>query len=109
MKSTYRAMQATQPGVLELVERATPAPGPGEVLIEVEACGVCGADISDIERADPGLQPPRVPGHEVVGRIAALGPGTPAIWKQGQRVGVGRLGGHCNECAQCRRGQFQLC
>lgn len=109
MKTTYRAMQVTRPGILELVERPTPAPGIGEVLIEVEACGICGADIGDIDGADPALQPPRVPGHEVVGRIAALGEHTPSIWKVGQRVGVGRLGGHCNECVQCRQGNFQLC
>ncbi|THF25805.1 alcohol dehydrogenase [Pseudomonas atacamensis] len=109
MQSTYRAMQVTTPGVLELVERPTPLPSEGEVLIQVEACGICGADVGDIEGADPNLQPPRVPGHEVVGRIVAMGTGTPSIWKLGQRVGVGRLGGHCNECVQCRRGQFQLC
>jgi alcohol dehydrogenase len=109
MQETYRAMQVARPGVLELVERPVPQPGPGEVLIRVEACGICGADVSDIEGADPDLDPPRVPGHEVVGRIAALGPGTPPAWKLGQRVGVGRLGGHCNECSQCRQGQFQLC
>ncbi len=109
MKKTYRAMQVAKPGVLELVEREVPEPGPGQVLIRVEACGVCGADTADIEGADRALQPPRVPGHEVVGRIAAIGSGTPSIWKVGQRVGVGRLGGHCNECAQCRRGEFQLC
>ncbi|MGI2228958.1 alcohol dehydrogenase [Burkholderia vietnamiensis] len=109
MKTTYRAMQITRPGTLELVERETPTPGAGQVLIEVEACGICGADTSDIEGADPALQPPRVPGHEVVGRIAAFGANAPSIWKVGQRVGVGRLGGHCNECVQCRRGQFQLC
>lgn len=109
MKKTYRAMQVKTPGVLELVERATPQPGAGEVLIEVEACGICGADVGDIDGANPSLQPPRVPGHEVVGRIAALGANTPSIWKVGQRVGVGRLGGHCNECVQCRRGEFQLC
>ena len=109
MKPTYRAMQVTTPGVLELVERPTPEPGVGEVLIAVEACGICGADAADIEGADPALQPPRVPGHEVVGRIAALGAGVPARWHVGQRVGVGRLGGHCNECEQCRQGLFQLC
>jgi alcohol dehydrogenase len=109
MKKTYRAMQVTESGLLELVERQTPDPGTGQVLIEVEACGICGADASDIERADPALQPPRVPGHEVVGRIAAIGTGTPLVWSIGQRVGVGRLGGHCNECQECRRGQFQLC
>ena len=109
MKKTYRAMQITRPGMLELVERPTPEPGPGEVLLEVEACGVCGADAMDIEQPDPALDAPRVPGHEVVGRIAAIGAGTPSIWRMGQRVGVGRLGGHCNACDACRRGQFQLC
>ena len=109
MKATYRAMQVTKPGRLGLVERPTPEPGPGQVLIRVEACGICGADAGDIERADPALQPPRVPGHEVVGRIAAIGSGVPATWKLGQRVGVGRLGGHCNECEPCRRGRFHLC
>jgi alcohol dehydrogenase len=109
MKATYRAMQVSQPGILELGERMTPMPGNGEVLIAVEACGICGADVSDIEKADPTLQPPRVPGHEVVGRIIALGTNTPSIWKVGQCMGVGRLGGYCNECVQCRQGHFQLC
>jgi alcohol dehydrogenase len=109
MKTTYRAMQVPRPGLLEMVERPTPTPGVGEVLIEVEACGICGADVGDIEGADPALQPPRVPGHEVVGRIVAIGEYSPSIWRVGQRVGVGRLGGHCNECAQCRQGHFQLC
>lgn len=109
MKTTYRAMQVTTPGTLELVERPISQPEAGEVLIAVEACGICGADAGDIGGANPALQPPRVPGHEVVGRIAAMGIGVPSIWEMGQRVGVGRLGGHCNECVQCRRGQFQLC
>lgn len=109
MRATYRAMQVTRPGVLELVERRTPEPDAGEVLIEVEACGICGADAATVEGLQRGLQYPRVPGHEVVGRIVAAGAGTPSSWKPGQRVGVGRLGGHCNECDQCRCGQFQLC
>jgi alcohol dehydrogenase len=109
MKTTYRAMQVSSPGVLELVERETPQPGVGEVLLQVEACGICGADAADIEKANPAPRPPRVPGHEVVGRIVALGPHAASIWKVGQRVGVGRLGGHCNECVQCRQGRFQLC
>lgn len=109
MKTIYCAMQVSQPGVLELVERKTPTPGTGEVLIEVEACGICGADTADIERADPLLNPPRVPGHEVVGRIVALGANVSSLWRVGQRVGVGRLGGYCNECAQCRQGHFSLC
>lgn len=109
LTSTYKAMQVSASGKLELVERPTPSPRDGEVLIEVEACGVCGADANDIERPDLNARPPRVPGHEVVGRIAALGPGVADHWAIGQRVGVGRLGGHCNQCEQCRQGVFQLC
>lgn len=109
MPSTYRAMQVARPGHLELVEREMPVPNAGEVLIRVEACGMCGADIGDIEQADPALTPPRVPGHEIVGRIVSIGDHTPPMWKVGQRVGLGRLGGHCNACVQCRRGAFQLC
>lgn len=109
MKRSHRVAQVSKPGALEIAERETSSPGGGEVLISVEACGICGADAGDIDRADPAMRPPRVPGHEVVGRIAAVGAGTPSIWKVGQRVGVGRLGGHCNECVQCRRGEFQLC
>lgn len=109
MKKTYRAMQVTSPGVLEPVELETPDPGHGDVLIRVEACGICGADAGAIEGREPGLHVPRVPGHEVVGRIVARGPGTPELWELGQRVGIGRLGGHCQACVQCRRGQFQLC
>lgn len=104
---TYRAMQVSTPGRLELVERPVPIPAAGEVLIAVEACGVCGADRGDIEAADPAAR--RVPGHEVVGRIVALGDGVPAIWHVGQRVGVGRFGGPCGECRECRRGRFHLC
>jgi alcohol dehydrogenase len=89
MKKTYRAMQIARPGVLELVERETPRPGQAEVLIEVEACGLCGADAADVDSADPTLQPPRVPGREVVGRIAAMGAQVPPPWYIGQRVGVG--------------------
>jgi alcohol dehydrogenase len=102
-------MQVSAPGVLELVERDTPQPGAGEVLIEVEACGLCGADAGVIEGREARSQLPRVPGHEVVGRIAALGAGVPPRWKPGHRVGVGRLGGHCNECDQCWQGRFNLC
>lgn len=107
MKSRYRVMQIAAPGVLEMAERPIPEPQAGQVLLAVDACGICGADIGDIERPKAPL--PRVPGHEVVGRIVALGAGTPPIWRIGQRVGVGRLGGHCNRCEQCRRGRFELC
>lgn len=108
-KTTYRAMQVSAPGVLELVERPKPRPGKGEVLIEVDACGVCGADAADIESFNPDLHPARIPGHEVVGRITAIGPDVPSNWTLGQRVGVGRKGGHCNECDQCRAGKFSRC
>ena len=106
--NTYKAMQVSQAGVLELVSRQTPAPALGEALIRVEACGICGADAGTVEATAPGLALPRVPGHEVAGRIAALGAGV-AGWRVGQRVGVGRLGGHCGECRQCRSGEFVLC
>lgn len=78
MKQSYRVAQVAKAGTIEMAERETPLPGAGEVLISVEACGICGADAADIDRADPAMRPPRVPGHEVVGRIAALGAGTPA-------------------------------
>lgn len=107
MSATYRAVQVTTPGRLELVERPIPEPQAGEVLIAVEACGICGADKGDIESADPSKK--RVPGHEVVGRIAAVGVNVSSSWKMGQRVGVGRFGGHCLECRECRRGRFILC
>jgi len=77
MTRTYRAIQVTTPGTLELVEREAPPPGDGEVLIAVEACGICGADHGDIENADPAAK--RVPGHEVVVRIVALGGHDPAM------------------------------
>jgi alcohol dehydrogenase len=109
LKGTYRAMQIISPGVLELVERSKPVPGIGEVLIAVESCGVCGADISDIYKVDTNQRHHRVPGHEVVGRIVEIGKQVSSIWKVGQRVGVGRMGGHCNECDMCRQGNFHLC
>lgn len=107
MTSMYRAMQVAEGGRLELVERPTPAPEAGQVLIAVEACGICGADRGDIESADPAVR--RIPGHEVVGRIVALGANVPARWKVGQRVGVGRFGGPCLECQACRSGRLNLC
>jgi alcohol dehydrogenase len=109
MQKTYRALVISAPGRLELVERRVPTPGPDEALIAVDACGMCGADLNDIARVDPAGHQPRVPGHEVVGRIAALGDRVPSIWRLDQRVGVGRLGGHCNTCPQCRKGTFNLC
>jgi D-arabinose 1-dehydrogenase-like Zn-dependent alcohol dehydrogenase len=95
-------------GNFELVDRPIPQPGRGQVRIKVEACGVCHSDALVKDGAWPGLQYPRVPGHEIAGRIDAVGPDV-TLWKQGQRVGVGWHGGHCFQCDPCRRGDFILC
>lgn len=88
MKSTYKAVEVSAPGVLRVVERLVPEPGAGQVRIRVEACGICHTDAATVMGVYPGLTLPRVPGHEVVGRIEALGAGV-SRWKIGQRVGVG--------------------
>jgi D-arabinose 1-dehydrogenase-like Zn-dependent alcohol dehydrogenase len=108
MAKTYRAVQVSKPGRLEVVEREVAAPPPGKVRIRVEACGVCHSDALTVEGLFPGVRYPRVPGHEVVGTIDALGEGVSG-WKVGQRVGVGFLGGHCGRCSPCRRGDFVNC
>jgi len=108
MKRTYRAVQVTKPGNLEVVEREVTTPGPGQVRIRVEACGVCHSDVLTVEGADPNIRYPRVPGHEVVGKIDALGEGV-SLWKVGQRVGVGFLAGYCGHCTPCREGDFVNC
>jgi len=95
-------------GNLELVEREIPKPKPDWVRIKVEACGVCHSDQMVKEGYWPGLQYPRVPGHEVAGVIDEVGPAV-TTWKKGQRVGVGWYGGHCGVCRPCRRGDFMLC
>jgi D-arabinose 1-dehydrogenase-like Zn-dependent alcohol dehydrogenase len=92
----------------EIVEREIPPPGPGQVRIRVQACGVCHSDSVTKDGAMPGIQYPRVPGHEVVGVIDAVGPSV-ARWTVGQRVGVGWHGGHCGYCDSCRRGNFFAC
>ncbi|MBP0590199.1 alcohol dehydrogenase catalytic domain-containing protein [Paraburkholderia sp. LEh10] len=104
-----RAVQVGSPnGALEIVERDVPAPGAGQVLIKVQACGICHSDSLTKEGLWPGLQYPRVPGHEVAGVIDTLGAGVDG-WKAGERVGVGWHGGHCGHCANCRRGHFVVC
>jgi D-arabinose 1-dehydrogenase-like Zn-dependent alcohol dehydrogenase len=95
-------------GEWELVERETPNPGPAQVRVKVEACGVCHSDALVKEGLWPGLQYPRVPGHEVAGRIDALGDNVDAF-TVGQRVGVGWHGGHDFVCERCRRGDFAMC
>ena len=104
-----KAVQVSKPnGPFELVERDVPAPAPGWVGIKVEACGVCHSDALVRSGAYPGLMLPRVPGHEIAGRVDAVGSGVTA-WKVGDRVGVGWHGGHCFECDPCRRGLFINC
>jgi D-arabinose 1-dehydrogenase-like Zn-dependent alcohol dehydrogenase len=99
-----RAVQVPRPGgEFELVEREIPEPGPGQVRIRVEACGVCHGDSVLKEGHFPGLQYPRIPGHEIVGVIDAPGPGV-TTWQPGARVGVGWHGGHCGSCDACRHG-----
>ena len=104
-----RAIQISRSnGPFELVERDVPEPGAGAVRIKVEACGICHSDSLVKSGAMPGLQYPRVPGHEVVGTVEALGPGVTGV-TQGQRVGVGWHGGYCGHCDACRRGDFFAC
>jgi 2-desacetyl-2-hydroxyethyl bacteriochlorophyllide A dehydrogenase len=104
-----RVMQITRPnGPFELVERDIPEPARGQVRIKVDACGICHSDVVVKDGLFPGLHYPRVPGHEIAGRVDAVGEGV-ANWKSGQRVGVGWHGGHCFVCDPCRRGDFILC
>jgi D-arabinose 1-dehydrogenase-like Zn-dependent alcohol dehydrogenase len=104
-----KVAQISQPGAdFEIVERNIPNPGPGHVRIKVLACGVCHSDVLTKEGSWPGIQYPRVPGHEVVGIVDEVGTDVSA-WKQGQRVGVGWHGGHDNTCRHCRRGDFVHC
>jgi D-arabinose 1-dehydrogenase-like Zn-dependent alcohol dehydrogenase len=107
--SRMKAVQVSKPGGnFELVERNIPDPTRGQVRIKVEACGICHSDALVKDGHWPGLQYPRIPGHEIAGRIDALGEGV-MQWKAGQRVGVGWHGGHCFICDPCRRGDFVLC
>ncbi len=104
-----KAAQISQAGGdWELVERSVPEPGPAQVRVKVEACGICHSDVFVKDGLWPGLRYPRVPGHEVGGRIDMLGAGV-TDWREGQRVGVGWHGGHCFTCAPCRRGDFAMC
>ncbi len=104
-----KVVQVAKPGGdFELVEREIPEPGRGQVRIKVEACGICHSDALVKEGHWPGVKYPRVPGHEIAGRIDTLGPDV-ANWKAGQRVGVGWHGGHDFTCVPCRRGDFVNC
>src|SRR5262249_40507141 len=108
MTSTYTAVEVSSPGKFRVVERPLVAPGAGQVRLRVEACGVCHSDAATVEGKFPGLEYPRVPGHEVIGKIDALGPGV-AGWAVGQRVGLGFFGGEDRTCEPCRRGDFAQC
>ena len=101
--------QISKPGAdFELIKREIPNPGPGELRIKVQACGICHSDVFTKEGLWPGIQYPRVPGHEVVGIVDEVGAGVSG-WKKGQRAGVGWHGGHDNTCRECRRGDFRNC
>jgi D-arabinose 1-dehydrogenase-like Zn-dependent alcohol dehydrogenase len=107
--ATMRAVQVSRAnGPFELVERDIPEPAAGAVRIKVEACGICHSDTLVKSGAMPGIKYPRVPGHEVVGTVDAIGTGVTGV-TQGQRVGVGWHGGYCGHCAACRRGDFFAC
>lgn len=109
MAATMKAVQVSRPGgSLELVERPVPEPGPGEVRIQVDACGICHGDAAVLGGHFPGIEYPRIPGHEVVGTIDVVASDV-AGWEAGQRVGVGWHGGHCFVCAACRSGRFNAC
>jgi D-arabinose 1-dehydrogenase-like Zn-dependent alcohol dehydrogenase len=106
---TMRAVQVTRPnGPLELVEREIPEPGPDTVRIKVQACGVCHSDSVTKENLFPGITYPRVPGHEIIGLVDALGSGVRG-WQVGERAGVGWHGGNCGYCDPCRRGDAFAC
>jgi D-arabinose 1-dehydrogenase-like Zn-dependent alcohol dehydrogenase len=107
--ATMKVAQVPGPGAdFEIVEREIPQPGPGQVRIRVQACGVCHSDEFTKAGSWPGIQYPRVPGHEVAGVLDELGAGV-SRWTVGQRVGVGWHGGHDNTCRECRRGDFRNC
>ena len=107
--ATMKVAQISRPkAAFEIVEREIPTPDAREVRIKVQACGVCHSDVLTKEGLMPGIQYPRVPGHEVVGTVDEVGAGV-STWKKGQRVGVGWHGGHDNTCRECRRGDFRHC
>ena len=109
MAKKMRAVQVPHAkGPFEIVEREIPEPQPGWVRIKVQACGICHSDSLVKDGTWPGIQYPRIPGHEIIGIVDAVGSGV-AGWTTGQRVGVGWHGGHCGYCDSCRRGDFFAC
>src|SRR4051812_22912816 len=104
-----RAVQVSKANApFELVEREIPSPGDREVRVKVEACGMCHSDVQVRAVAMRWMKLPRIPGHEIAGRVDAVGAKVTA-WKPGDRVGAGWHGGHCFECNACRRGMFVNC
>ena len=109
MPKMMRAVQVSKPGgAFELVERELPEPASGQIRIQVEACGICHSDAFVKFGAYPGLSLPRIPGHEIAGRVEKVGPNV-TEWQKGDRVGVGWHGGHCFVCNACRKGLFINC
>src|SRR5215475_1299782 len=108
MRGKYKAVEVSTPGTLRVTERPLSEPGAGQVRVRVEACGICHTDAGTVTGLYPGLTLPRVPGHEVVGRIEAVGSGV-SRWKIGQRVGVGLIAGEDGVCEPCRRGDAVNC
>jgi len=107
--ATMKVAQVSKPGAdFQIIERDIPKPTSGQVRIKVHACGICHSDVFTKEGSRPGIQYPRVPGHEVAGIIDEVGTGVSA-WRKGQRVGVGWHGGHDGTCDSCRRGDFRNC
>jgi D-arabinose 1-dehydrogenase-like Zn-dependent alcohol dehydrogenase len=107
MRARYVQVQKAG-SLLEVVTREVPEPRAGEVRIRVEACGVCHSDSVTVAGLFPFIGYPRVPGHEVVGKVDSVGEGVPQ-WKPGQRAGIGWYGGHCRRCEPCRRGDLVAC
>jgi D-arabinose 1-dehydrogenase-like Zn-dependent alcohol dehydrogenase len=104
-----RSVQVSKPnGPFEIVERDIPEPGAGKVRIKVQACGICHGDSATKEGIFPGIQYPRVPGHEIAGVIDSIGNNV-TQWMVGQRIGVGWVAGYCGYCESCRRGDFATC
>jgi D-arabinose 1-dehydrogenase-like Zn-dependent alcohol dehydrogenase len=107
MKAKYVQVQGAG-APLEVVSRDVPEPKAGEVRVRIEACGVCHSDSVTVEGLFPNVTYPRVPGHEIVGRVDSVGANVPQ-WQKGQRVGIGWYGGHCRLCEPCRRGDLVAC
>lgn len=106
--SKMKAYSVAAKGQWSLIDKEIPQPGPRQVRVKVKACGVCHSDMLTKENAWPGIQYPRVPGHEVAGVIDEVGPDV-TTWKKGQRVGIGWNGKYCGDCIPCRRGDFGSC